>query len=140
LRDLRFSQYCYWYATPCRLVKLPTFRGRFLIYIQCTERPRRLLLSVTKNSAIVISGVRREGDENCVFLGYVTSGGNSVPTIRDNKTVPSSIVKKQKKRPWRIGLKVVPKHREGIATICVTTQNGAVLSSAVDIVAYSCTL
>ena len=53
-----------------------------LLYIQCTGRLRRLLLSVGKNSAIVISGFRREVDENCVLLGYYgAGGGNSVPTI-----------------------------------------------------------
>jgi hypothetical protein len=44
----------------------------------------------------VISGFRREVDENCV-LGYAVGGGNSVPTIRDNQSVPFSGVKKQKK-------------------------------------------
>jgi hypothetical protein len=53
-----------------------------MLYIQCTGRLRRLLLSVGKNSAIVISGFRREVDENCVLLGYYGAGdGNSVPTF-----------------------------------------------------------
>ena len=39
----------------------------------------------------VISGVRREVDENCVLLGYyAASSGDSLPTFRDNLLVPSS--------------------------------------------------
>jgi len=42
----------------------------------------------TKN--IVISGFRREVGENCILLGsYATSSGNSLPTFRDNVSVPS---------------------------------------------------
>ena len=37
-----------------------------------------------------ISGFRREVDENSALLGYYTaSGGNFLPTIRDNLSVPS---------------------------------------------------
>ena len=69
-----------------------------MLYTQCTGRLGRLLLSVSKNSAIVISAFRREVDENCVLLGcYAAGGGNSLPTIRDNQSVPSSVVKKQRK-------------------------------------------
>jgi hypothetical protein len=44
----------------------------------------------------MISGFRREVDENCVLLGcyYAAGGGISVPTIRDNQSAPSSGVKK----------------------------------------------
>jgi hypothetical protein len=46
----------------------------------------------------VISGFRREVDENCVLLCYyAVGGGNYVPTIRDNQSVPSAGVKKRKK-------------------------------------------
>ena len=66
------------------------------------RRLGRLFLSVGKNSAIVISGFRREVDENCVFLDYCAAGGgNSVPTIRDNQLVPSSGIKKQRKKTIR---------------------------------------
>jgi len=45
----------------------------------------------------VISGLRREVKENCVLLGYYAAGGgNSVPTIRDKQSVPSSGAKKPK--------------------------------------------
>ena len=68
-----------------------------LFYVQCTGRLGRLLISVGKKSAIVISGLRREVKENCVLLGYYAAGGgNSVPTIRDNQSVPSSGAKKPK--------------------------------------------
>jgi len=37
-----------------------------------------------------ISGFRREVDENCALLGYyAASSGNSLPTFRDNLSVPS---------------------------------------------------
>ena len=79
--------------------QLPTLRRNLLLYIQCTGRLGRLFRSVGKNSAIVISGFQREVDENCVFLGYCAAGGaNSVLTIRDNQLVPSSGVKKQRKK------------------------------------------
>ena len=52
----------------------------------------------------MISGFRREVDENCVLLGcYAVGGGNSVPTIRDNQSVPSAGVKKQKKKTLEDG-------------------------------------
>jgi hypothetical protein len=36
----------------------------------------------------VISGFRREVDENCVLLGYdVVSSGNLLPAFRDNLSV-----------------------------------------------------
>jgi hypothetical protein len=103
---LRFSQYCYWDATLCRRVKIPTFRRSWLLYIRCTGRVGRLVLSVGKNSAIVILGFRREVDENCVLLGYYAAGGgNSVPTIRNYLSVPYSGFKKQKKyRLLKVGL------------------------------------
>ena len=35
------------------------------------------------------SGFRREVDENCALLGYyAASNGNSLPTLRDNRSVP----------------------------------------------------
>jgi len=42
----------------------------------------------------VISGFRREVDENCARLGYyAASSGNFLPKFRDNLSVPSSGVK-----------------------------------------------
>jgi len=39
----------------------------------------------------VIPGFRREVDKNCVLLGYnAASRSNSLPTFRDNLSVPSS--------------------------------------------------
>jgi hypothetical protein len=47
----------------------------------------------------VTSGFRRDADENYTFLGYnAASSGNPLPTFRDNISVPSSRVKKSKKR------------------------------------------
>jgi hypothetical protein len=46
----------------------------------------------------VISGFCRDADEICALLGcYVASSGNSIPTFRDNQSVPPSRVKKSKK-------------------------------------------
>jgi hypothetical protein len=45
----------------------------------------------------VISGFRRDVDENCDLLGYYApSSGNFIPTFRDNLSVPSSGVKNPK--------------------------------------------
>jgi len=42
----------------------------------------------------VISGFRREVDENCALLGYdAASSGNFLPMFRENLSVPSSRVK-----------------------------------------------
>jgi hypothetical protein len=47
----------------------------------------------------VISGFRRGAVEICGLLGYyAASGGNTLPTFRDNVSVPSSRVEKSKKR------------------------------------------
>ena len=45
----------------------------------------------------LISGFRHEVDEICAVLGYyVAYSGNSLPTFRDNVSVPSSRVKESK--------------------------------------------
>jgi len=50
----------------------------------------------------VISGLRREVDDNCGLLGYyAASSGNLLPTFRDNLSVPSSGVKSP--RPLKMG-------------------------------------
>jgi hypothetical protein len=47
----------------------------------------------------VISGFRRDVDEICTLLGYYeTSSGYLLQTFRDNVSVPSSTVKKSKKK------------------------------------------
>jgi hypothetical protein len=54
--------------------------------------------SKTYSLTRVISGFRRDVDQICALLGYyAASSGNSVPTFRDNLSVPSSRVKKSKK-------------------------------------------
>ena len=46
----------------------------------------------------VISGFHRDVNENCTFPGYYAAySGNSLPTFRDNLSVPSSRVWKSKK-------------------------------------------
>jgi len=79
-----------------------------------------------------------EGDKNCAILRYYTaSSGNSLPTIQDNLSVPSSvsrihgpIFKGQgcKTDSWKWDQYAVPKHQEGITTTCcVITQKSTVL-------------
>ena len=47
----------------------------------------------TPKNTRVISGFRSDVDENCALLGYyVASSGNSLPTFRDNLSIPSSRV------------------------------------------------
>ena len=51
--------------------QLPTFRGRLVLYIQCTGSLGLPPVSIGKNLAVVISGFRR------VLLGYyAASSGN----------------------------------------------------------------
>jgi hypothetical protein len=53
----------------------------------------------------VISGLPRDVDEICALLGcYAASSGNPLPTFRDNVSVPSSRVKKSKKKKFIIVL------------------------------------
>ena len=50
-------------------------------------------------SVFAISGLRREVDEICALLGYYAAySDNSLPTFRDKLSVPSSRVKKSKKK------------------------------------------
>ena len=56
-------------------------------------------------AACVVSGFRREGDQNCALLDYYAASiGNSLPTFRDNLSVPSS----RFKEPLKIGPKCCP--------------------------------
>jgi hypothetical protein len=76
----------------------------------------------------IISGFRCKVYENSVLLGYyATSSGNSIPTFRDNLSVPSSRV-----NPWRWDRQVVPNLRQEIATIpCLTSRKIANLVTKV---------
>jgi hypothetical protein len=48
---------------------------------------------------VLISGFRRDVDEIYALLGYyAASCGNSLPTFRDNVSVPSSWVKSWRKK------------------------------------------
>jgi len=52
----------------------------------------------------MISGFRREVDENCTLLGYYTArSGNSVQTFRSNIAVTFSRVKQSKSWPLKMG-------------------------------------
>ena len=60
------------------------------------ERP-----ALKRNTLYVISGSRRGVDEIFALLGhYAPLSGCSLPTFRDNISVPSSRVKKSKKKNW----------------------------------------
>jgi hypothetical protein len=56
--------------------------------------------------AKVLSGFRRDMEEICDLLGYYAAlSSSSVPTFRDNRSVPSSRVKKSKfSWPLKMGL------------------------------------
>jgi len=88
----------------------------------CTTKGLKNLKNVR---TFMISGFRREIDESCALLGhYAASSGNSLPTFRDNLSVPSSRVQNKK----RFDQYVVPKRRYGIATVrCIITQKNAVI-------------
>jgi hypothetical protein len=72
-----------------------------------------------------------ETDEKCALLGYyVMSSGNFLPTVWENLSIPSSMVKNKKKNldPWRWEQYVVPKCWCKINTTrCVIPQKTAVL-------------
>jgi len=52
-----------------------------------------------EDSRRVILGFRREVVENCALLVYyAASSGNSIPTLLDNLSVPSSRVKNSRRR------------------------------------------
>jgi hypothetical protein len=53
----------------------------------------------------VIAGFRRDVEDICALLGYhAASSGSSVPTFRDNISIPSSRAKKSKKKVFLRGL------------------------------------
>jgi len=53
-----------------------------------------IVSSLIRSVLCVISGFRREVDENCALLGcYAVSSGNFLAKFRDNLSVPSSGVK-----------------------------------------------
>jgi len=67
--------------------------------------------------------------ENCALLGYYTTSiGASLPTFRDNLSVPSSRVKKLFLTFEDVTEMFVPKCRQGSTnTRCAITQKSAVL-------------
>ena len=86
-----------YYSYLCVLI--PSF---VVILCTCDEiLLRKTLLDSTRKLKIlpcaklqcVISNFRREVADNCALLGYYgTGGGNSLPTFRDNLSVPASRV------------------------------------------------
>jgi hypothetical protein len=55
---------------------------------------RKFWIQIYEKHKVVISGLRREVDENWTLLGYYAdSSGNSLSTFRDNLSAPSSRVK-----------------------------------------------
>jgi hypothetical protein len=52
----------------------------------CCTSTNQYLNAADKFGSCVISGPSREGDEKCALVGYyAASGGNLLPTFRDNK-------------------------------------------------------
>jgi len=65
---------------------------------------------------LVISGFRRQVDENCALLGYYeASGGNFLPMFRDNLSAPSSGVKN-----YHYSLRNNPEQRNSLLRFFVT--------------------
>jgi len=53
--------------------------------------PTVVAREMSENRTCLFSGIRREVDENSALLGYYAAiGGNSLPTFRDNLSIPSS--------------------------------------------------
>jgi hypothetical protein len=69
----------------------------------------------------VISGFRREGDENCALMGYYAAiSGNSLQTFRDNLSSSLNL--------GPIGCPETSARKQGItATRCVTTEKSEAL-------------
>jgi hypothetical protein len=93
---------------------------------------RLLLRSFVSLKWSMISCVRREIDTIWGILGYQAAcGSKSLPTFRDNLSLPFSRVKKSKKEEsfldtWRWDPNFVTNRRYGIATTrCVTTKKTA---------------
>jgi hypothetical protein len=56
------------------------------------------------NKQFAISGFRRDTDEICALLGYYTAScGNSLPTFRDNVSVPCHRGSRNPRRPLKMG-------------------------------------
>ena len=82
---------------------------------------------VNVRAGCVISDFRRQVDANCALLGfYAASSGNSLPTFRDNLSVPSSKVKEslgwdgylEERNSWRMQFHSV------VRTLNVVETNG----------------
>jgi hypothetical protein len=79
----------------------------------------------------VVSGFRRDVDEICALLGYYAAlSGGSVPRFRDNLSVPSSRIKKSKKKGYAaLCGSSVPTFRDITTTQrCVISQKSAGLN------------
>jgi len=85
-----------------------------------------------------ISGFRPRVDETCALLGYYAAySGNSLPTFRDNRSVPTSTVKKSgpivycpERIYWLEDLPIGRPETSGTVTICcVISQQSADLIS-----------
>jgi hypothetical protein len=71
----------------CKMKAMRTFETSASLRRIVSEHQRFTSLRALKS---VVSGLRREVDENCSFLGYyATSSDNFLPTFGDNLSVPS---------------------------------------------------
>jgi hypothetical protein len=74
----------------------------------------------------IISGFRREADENCALLGYyAANSGDSLSTFRDDLSVPYSRIKmgligctKTSKRNYHYSLRNNPEERSSLLFSC----------------------
>jgi hypothetical protein len=83
-----------WSVMPLKLAQVSTEPLR-LTSIHLHDENCRFFCSIF---TCLISGLRREADDNCALLGYyAASSGNFLPTFLDNLPVPISRVKNKKK-------------------------------------------
>ena len=89
----------------CVYIRICTIYMLFILYMQTLECILKDQYISVKHNISAISGFRLEAGENYALLGYyAASGGNCLPTFRDNQSVPSSGVKKNGSWPWKMVL------------------------------------
>jgi hypothetical protein len=85
-----------------KILVSPTFTWARLIFRSINKYAITLRVWMKQTKKHVISVFRREIDENCALLGYyAASSGNSLPTFRDNISVPPS---REYSWPLKMGL------------------------------------
>ena len=96
LMKLEFSRQSFEKYSNINFHKNPSGGGER--FVPCGRTDMKIIVDFwnfanTPENTRVISGFRSDVDENCALLGYyAASSGNSLPTFRDNLSIPSSRV------------------------------------------------